>query len=141
MCSLQKRGGRRGPQPRRSPGLPETKRRGRAQRMNKDAEELESRLQRLDLNVEAAVPVGTGLAFDERLTEFHCLWDDRYLGGGSQIPLVRLYWPPLRGQIPKTLWEPQPVPPPIPRLNLWTSSFPHICNRLTILNPVPSLSL
>ncbi|EMP26342.1 Histone deacetylase 6 [Chelonia mydas] len=72
-----KRGGRKGPPPRRSPGLPETKRRGRAQRMNKEAEELESGLRRLDLSVPGAVPVGTGLAFDERLTDFHCLWDDR----------------------------------------------------------------
>ncbi|CAM4691602.1 unnamed protein product [Lepidochelys olivacea] len=73
-----KRGGRKGPPPRRSPGLPETKRRGRAQRMNKEAEELESGLRRLDLSVPGAVPVGTGLAFDERLTDFHCLWDDSF---------------------------------------------------------------
>lgn len=73
-----KRGGRRGPQPRRIPGLPETKRRGRAQRASRETEELESGLRRLDLGVEGTVPVGTGLAFDERLTESHCLWDDSF---------------------------------------------------------------
>ncbi|XP_067408489.1 histone deacetylase 6 [Emydura macquarii macquarii] len=73
-----KRGGRRGPQPRCSPGLPETKRRGRAQRTNRDADGLESGLQRLDLGVEEAIPAGTGLAFDEQLTQFRCLWDDSY---------------------------------------------------------------
>uniref|UniRef100_A0A452HFA4 Histone deacetylase domain-containing protein n=1 Tax=Gopherus agassizii TaxID=38772 RepID=A0A452HFA4_9SAUR len=31
-----------------------------------------------DLSVEGAVPVGTGLAFDEQLMEFHCLWDDSF---------------------------------------------------------------
>uniref|UniRef100_A0A8C3HW15 Protein deacetylase HDAC6 n=1 Tax=Chrysemys picta bellii TaxID=8478 RepID=A0A8C3HW15_CHRPI len=46
-CVPPRSGGPEGPQPRRSPGLPETKRRGRAQRMNKEAEELESGLQRL----------------------------------------------------------------------------------------------
>ncbi|KAM7134140.1 protein deacetylase HDAC6 isoform 2-T3 [Macrochelys suwanniensis] len=84
-----KRGGRRGPQPRRSPGLPETKRRGRAQRMNKDVEELESGLRHLDLSVEGAVPVGTGLAFDERLTEFHCLWDDSFPERPERLAAVK----------------------------------------------------
>lgn len=32
-----------------------------------------------DLTSECAVPVGTGLVWDERMTEFHCLWDERYL--------------------------------------------------------------
>ncbi|KAJ6655297.1 hypothetical protein lerEdw1_005489 [Lerista edwardsae] len=61
-------------------GLPEAKRKGRAKRLNKDAEDLLSGLQRLDLTTECAVPVGTGLAWDEQMTGFHCLWDERYLG-------------------------------------------------------------
>nr|XP_042701757.1 histone deacetylase 6 [Chrysemys picta bellii] len=53
-------GGPEGPQPRRSPGLPETKRRGRAQRMNKEAEELESGLQRLQDDAKLQPPLGQG---------------------------------------------------------------------------------
>ncbi|XP_066470093.1 histone deacetylase 6 isoform X2 [Tiliqua scincoides] len=59
-------------------GLPEAKRKGRAKRLNKDAEELLSGLQRLDITTECAVPVGTGLAWDKRMTEFHCLWDESF---------------------------------------------------------------
>uniref|UniRef100_A0A8C8SWZ3 Protein deacetylase HDAC6 n=1 Tax=Pelusios castaneus TaxID=367368 RepID=A0A8C8SWZ3_9SAUR len=65
-------------QARCSPGLPETKRRGRARRTNRDVEELEAGLQQLDLGVEGAMSAGTGLAFDERLMEFRCLWDDSF---------------------------------------------------------------
>uniref|UniRef100_A0A8C3SCG3 Uncharacterized protein n=1 Tax=Chelydra serpentina TaxID=8475 RepID=A0A8C3SCG3_CHESE len=42
-----------------------------------------------DLSVEGAVPVGTGLAFDERLTEFHCLWDDSFPERPERLAAVK----------------------------------------------------
>ncbi|XP_077185614.1 protein deacetylase HDAC6 isoform X2 [Paroedura picta] len=59
-------------------GLPEAKRKGRARRLNKDAEDLVSGMQHLDLAAECLVPVGTGLVWDERMTEFRCLWDESF---------------------------------------------------------------
>ncbi|XP_061470052.1 histone deacetylase 6 isoform X2 [Rhineura floridana] len=59
-------------------GLPEAKRKGRAKRLNKDVEDLLSGLQQLDLAAECVVPVGTGLVWDERMTEFHCPWDESF---------------------------------------------------------------
>ncbi|KAH0628877.1 hypothetical protein JD844_010479 [Phrynosoma platyrhinos] len=62
----------------RKGGLPEAKRKGRAKRQNKDAEELLASMQRLDLTTECTVPVGTGLVLDERMTEFYCPWDESF---------------------------------------------------------------
>ncbi|XP_020669972.3 protein deacetylase HDAC6 isoform X1 [Pogona vitticeps] len=62
----------------RKGGLPEAKRKGRAKRLNKDAEELLSGMQRLDLTTECTAPVGTGLVWDERMTQFHCTWDESF---------------------------------------------------------------
>ncbi|XP_042305149.1 histone deacetylase 6 [Sceloporus undulatus] len=62
----------------RKGGLPEAKRKGRAKRQNKDAEELLMGMQRLDLITECTVPVGTGLVLDERMTKFYCPWDESF---------------------------------------------------------------
>ncbi|XP_025069468.1 histone deacetylase 6 isoform X3 [Alligator sinensis] len=73
------RAGRRAPPPpRRSPGLPEAKRRGRARRLHQEVAELQDGLQHLDLAAEKPVPSGTGLAYDKELTSFHCLWDKSF---------------------------------------------------------------
>ncbi|XP_053149724.1 histone deacetylase 6 isoform X2 [Hemicordylus capensis] len=70
-------------------GLPEAKRKGRAKRLNKDAEELLAGLQRLDLTTECAVPTGTGLVWDERMTEFHCLWDESFVECPERLVATR----------------------------------------------------
>ncbi|XP_062975530.1 histone deacetylase 6 isoform X2 [Elgaria multicarinata webbii] len=73
----------------RKGGLPEAKRKGRAKRLNKDAEELLSSLQRLDLTTECTVPVGTGLVWDERMTEFRCLWDESFPECPERLVAIR----------------------------------------------------
>nr|XP_016846280.1 PREDICTED: histone deacetylase 6 [Anolis carolinensis] len=73
----------------RKGGLPEAKRKGRAKRLNKDAEELLASMQRLDLTTECTVPVGTGLVFDERMTEFCCPWDESFPECPERLVAIR----------------------------------------------------
>ncbi|XP_044299676.1 histone deacetylase 6 isoform X3 [Varanus komodoensis] len=73
----------------RKGGLPEAKRKGRAKRLNKDAEELLSSLQQLDLAVECVTPVGTGLVWDERMTEFRCTWDESFPECPERLTAIR----------------------------------------------------
>ncbi|XP_060619126.2 histone deacetylase 6 isoform X1 [Anolis sagrei] len=73
----------------RKGGLPEAKRKGRAKRLNKDAEELLASMQRLALTTECAVPVGTGLVFDERMTKFCCPWDESFPECPERLVAIR----------------------------------------------------
>ncbi|XP_048346332.1 histone deacetylase 6 isoform X1 [Sphaerodactylus townsendi] len=73
----------------RKGGLPEAKRKGRAKRLNKDAEDLVSGMQHLDLAAERSVPVGTGLVWDERMTQFHCLWDESFPECPERLVAIR----------------------------------------------------
>uniref|UniRef100_A0A670JWF8 Protein deacetylase HDAC6 n=1 Tax=Podarcis muralis TaxID=64176 RepID=A0A670JWF8_PODMU len=70
-------------------GLPDAKRKGRAKRLNKDAEDLLSSMQRLDLTTECATPVGTGLVWDERMTQFHCTWDESFPECPERLVAIR----------------------------------------------------
>ncbi|XP_054859461.1 histone deacetylase 6 isoform X2 [Eublepharis macularius] len=73
----------------RKGGLPEAKRKGRAKRLNKDTEDLVSGMQQLDLVAECKVSVGTGLVWDERMTEFHCLWDESFPECPERLMAIR----------------------------------------------------
>ncbi|XP_033029879.1 histone deacetylase 6 isoform X1 [Lacerta agilis] len=70
-------------------GLPDAKRKGRAKRLNKDAEDLLSSMQRLDLTTECAAPVGTGLVWDERMTQFRCTWDESFPECPERLVAIR----------------------------------------------------
>ncbi|XP_072482211.1 histone deacetylase 6 isoform X3 [Notamacropus eugenii] len=76
----QKRGTRKGsPVPQASPRLAEVLRRGRARKLSQVSEQdLVTNLQDLDLEAESAVPSGTGLVLDERMSGFHCPWDESF---------------------------------------------------------------
>ncbi|XP_007507737.1 histone deacetylase 6 isoform X1 [Monodelphis domestica] len=76
----QKRGVRKGsPIPRASPSLADVRRRGRAKKLSQVSElDLVTDLQDLDLEAGAAVPSGTGLVLDERMSSFHCPWDESF---------------------------------------------------------------
>ncbi|XP_010604661.1 histone deacetylase 6 isoform X3 [Fukomys damarensis] len=74
-----KRSVKKGAVPRYSPNLAEVKKKGKMKKLSQAVEDdLIMGLQRLDMNPEAKVLVGTGLVFDEQLNEFHCLWDDSF---------------------------------------------------------------
>ncbi|KAM6474766.1 protein deacetylase HDAC6 isoform 2-T2 [Liasis olivaceus] len=73
----------------RKGGLPEAKRKGRAKRLNKDAEDLLLGLQRLDLTTECAAPTGTGLIWDKRMTEFCCPWDKSFPECPERLVTIR----------------------------------------------------
>ncbi|XP_013927755.1 PREDICTED: histone deacetylase 6, partial [Thamnophis sirtalis] len=70
-------------------GLPEAKRKGRAKKMNKDAEDLPLVLQKLDLTSECAAPLGTGLICDNRMTEFCCPWDESFPECPERLVTIR----------------------------------------------------
>nr|XP_044996311.1 histone deacetylase 6 isoform X2 [Jaculus jaculus] len=74
-----KRSVKKGAVPRPSPNLVELKRKGRMKKLSQAVEEdLILGLQRLDLDTEAKLSVGTGLVFDEQLNDFHCFWNDSF---------------------------------------------------------------
>ncbi|KAG8129822.1 hypothetical protein E2320_016503 [Naja naja] len=70
-------------------GLPEAKRKGRAKKMNKDAKDLLLGLQQLDLTSECAAPLGTGLIWDNRMTEFCCPWDESFPECPERLVTIR----------------------------------------------------
>uniref|UniRef100_A0A6I8N9N3 Protein deacetylase HDAC6 n=1 Tax=Ornithorhynchus anatinus TaxID=9258 RepID=A0A6I8N9N3_ORNAN len=90
--SVQKRGSRKGTlaPPCRSPSLPDIKKKGRMKKLSKGAEqELVAGVRGLELGSEAAVPTGTGLACEEQLSEFHCLWDQSFPECPERLHAVR----------------------------------------------------
>ncbi|XP_069503572.1 histone deacetylase 6 [Ambystoma mexicanum] len=61
----------------RSQNLQETRKKGKM-KLNRSSEDIVSQLQRLDLRRSEVVSTGTGLVCDERLADFHCLWDENF---------------------------------------------------------------
>ncbi|XP_006876753.1 PREDICTED: histone deacetylase 6 [Chrysochloris asiatica] len=85
-----KRGNKKGAIPRSSPSLAEVKKKGRMKKLREAAEQdLIMGLQKLDLNLEANALSGTGLVFDEKLNEFHCLWDDSFPESPARLHAIK----------------------------------------------------
>ncbi|KAM3911968.1 protein deacetylase HDAC6 [Leptodactylus fuscus] len=75
-CTSKKPGKKGQPSPQSGPSLQELKRRGH--RMRKTPErDISDQLDGLHLGTESSV-AGTGLVYDDRMTQFFCLWDDKF---------------------------------------------------------------
>ncbi|XP_073397420.1 histone deacetylase 6 isoform X1 [Dendrobates tinctorius] len=86
--SSSKKPGKKGqPSPTGGPGLQEVKRRGYHMRKTPERQ-LCDQLDGLHLGTELPA-VGTGLVYDDRMTEFFCLWDDKFPECPSRLLAVK----------------------------------------------------
>ncbi|KAM4020629.1 protein deacetylase HDAC6 [Anomaloglossus baeobatrachus] len=75
--STSKKSGKKGqPSPRGGPSLQEVKKRGYHMRKTPERQ-ICDQLDRLHLGTESPA-AGTGLVYDDRMTQFFCLWDDKF---------------------------------------------------------------